>query len=71
MTDKEFVKELEHLLNRGCWDNKTNIPDYILAQYVLGSLINLSCTMAATMGWHDWPSLEKKLGLDKPLEVKP
>ncbi len=59
----EFQKELEHLLNKYCWDNRTNIPDYILAQSAVGFLLNLELTMGATMAWHRWPDLSTKLGL--------
>ena len=30
----DFYEELETLLNRFGWDNRTNTPDFILAKYV-------------------------------------
>jgi hypothetical protein len=60
----EFRKELESLLNRYCWENKTNIPDFLLAQTVLAFLINIEMMMKATMEWHNWPSLSEKLRLN-------
>ncbi|HYT41504.1 MAG TPA: hypothetical protein VEP90_04115 [Methylomirabilota bacterium] len=38
MTYKNFVKELEDLLNKYSQDNEANTPDFILAEYLTSCL---------------------------------
>ena len=35
----EFTKELKELLNRGCMENNSNTPDFILAEYMTVCLL--------------------------------
>jgi hypothetical protein len=35
----DFVKELEHVINKHCQENNSNTPDYILAEFLSNCLI--------------------------------
>lgn len=59
----EFTRELSGLLNRYSFDNEANTPDYILAEFMAGAMLNYCAAMSRTMEWHSWPSLSEKLGL--------
>lgn len=43
--DRSFVRELSSLLNKYGYDTKTNIRDWVLAQYVRANLLVLSRTL--------------------------
>ncbi|MBO7715829.1 MAG: hypothetical protein J6S85_19860 [Methanobrevibacter sp.] len=50
MTD--FKKELTSLLNKHGWDDACETPDFILAEYVEGCLLNLTVAMTMNINWH-------------------
>jgi hypothetical protein len=66
---QQLQNDLAAVLNRHCFDNLSNTPDFVLAKMVMGFLLAYSDATAENMRWHEWPSLSHKLGLDKPPEV--
>lgn len=47
-----FVEELQCLINRYSIENESNTPDFILAKYMLTSLINWQDTCKAREEWY-------------------
>lgn len=49
--DREFVKELEQLLNKHGIDSRLNMPDFILAELTARHLLALQYANSATATW--------------------
>lgn len=47
-TDSGFHKELVDLLNKYGIDNYADVPDYLLANYIIGSVLNLDALKQQT-----------------------
>ena len=55
MADDEklsFVEELEKLINRHSMENRSNTPDYILAEYLGNCLYNFNDTVVKRAKWY-------------------
>ena len=50
---EDFRKDLESLLNRYSMENGSNTPDFVLAQYLQGCLMNFDRTITAREKWYD------------------
>lgn len=64
MRSGDFTKELEDLLNRFSWDNETNVPDYILARFLvkqLASLRELTTTRDRWFGFKPFSNIDTEL----------
>lgn len=48
-----FKKELEELINKHSMENASNTPDFILASYMLDSLIAFDCAMQRREQWYE------------------
>ena len=51
-TDLTFEKELEHLINRYSFENPSNTPDFILAQYMKGCLDVFNTAVQQRENWY-------------------
>lgn len=51
----EFQKELEALINRHSMENKSNTPDWILAQYLVGCLAIFATIVQQRDIWYAKP----------------
>jgi len=47
-----FIKELESLINKHSQEGASNTPDFILAQYVEGCLLNFATAVQQRETWH-------------------
>jgi len=54
---KEFQKELEGLLNRHSIENKCDVPDFLLAEMVVGFIISIGPQIKKTLDWHGCDSV--------------
>jgi hypothetical protein len=52
MNKREFLKELETLINRHCIENASDTPDFILASYLMDCLNNFAAASRARDRWH-------------------
>lgn len=52
MEATEFIKELQHLINRCSWENRSNTPDFILAEYVYECLCSFEDASNAREKWY-------------------
>jgi hypothetical protein len=52
MADQNFRKELEGVLNRYSMENGANVPDFILADYLINCLIAFDSGVNARERWH-------------------
>lgn len=60
--NKEFEKELEHLINKYSIENETNTPDFILASYVCNCLYVLESAIKARDLWYKFkPTSETRI----------
>lgn len=50
--DSSFVTELTKLLNRKCQENRSNTPDFIIADYLLRSLEAFNIAVRAREDWY-------------------
>ena len=50
--DLNFKKELENVLNRYCMENGCDTPDFILAKYLQGCLMNFDATVNRRKEWY-------------------
>jgi len=66
-TMSDFKKAMTDIINMHCMENGSDTPDYILAQYLLGCLVNFDTATMARDKWHGHSGLTEKLGLDEPL----
>lgn len=48
----DFQKELEELINKHSWENGSNTPDFILAQYMCASLAAFSHAVNDREQWY-------------------
>lgn len=63
-----FEQELEQLINRYSKENRSNTPDFILAEYLCRCLENFNQTIASRAAWYgrmDEP------GVAPPAELRP
>lgn len=56
MTNTEFTKELTTLLNRACRENDSDTPDYLLAEFMIGTLEAYE-TAVSTPAFEYWKTL--------------
>ena len=70
MSDKDFRRKLEHLLNSESMENGSNTPDFILADFLFGCLRAFDAATARRDVWYDvklcpgdshYPPVEEKL----------
>jgi len=47
-----FIKELEQLINKHSMENKSNTPDFILAEYMLNCLLAFEQASTARELWY-------------------
>ena len=52
MSNDQFKKELEGLINRYSMERGSNTPDFILADYLYGCLLQFNETVAAREKWY-------------------
>lgn len=52
MSEPEFRKELEHLINRQSMENGSNTPDFILAEYLSACLEAFDTAVASREKWY-------------------
>jgi len=50
---ENFENELRALVNKYNWDTSLDIPDYIIAAYLVSSLNNLKITLDTATNWKD------------------
>ncbi len=50
--NKEFVKDLEDLINKHSLENGSDTPDYILADYMYNCLLNYNDVVTRKVDWH-------------------
>ena len=48
----DFKTELEELINKHSMENSSDTPDFILAQYLRGCLVNFGIAMRARDKWY-------------------
>lgn len=58
---QEFEKELTHLINKYSLENESNTPDFILAKYLVMSLVCVNHAIGVRSAWYG-PSNAKQLG---------
>lgn len=58
MSDQQFEKELIELINKHSRENKSNTPDFILAQYLT------NCLKA-----FEWASIDREKWYNKTLNI--
>ena len=46
-----FKEELQDLINKHCKENESNTPDFILANYIQGCMINYTDTIKRRDTW--------------------
>lgn len=63
----DFRKKLEHLLNAECKDNKSNTPDFILADYLISCLDAFDQGINAREIWYG--RSVNVLGITEPSDV--
>ncbi len=49
--DSAFIKEVAAVINRLSVENRSNTPDFVLAEYLLGCLTVYENTVAKTDKW--------------------
>jgi hypothetical protein len=54
-TESEFYGKIREAINFCSIDNELNIPDFILAEYVLKNLLALKQTLQASASWKGEP----------------
>lgn len=52
MSNTDFRKELEHLVNRQSIENGSNTPDFILADYLMNCLHAFDAAVARRERWY-------------------
>lgn len=52
MMKKEFRKDLERLINNHSIDTETDVPDYILSNFICNAIENYILTKKDTERWH-------------------
>ena len=52
-----FAREIEALVNKYSWDNKCNMPDFILADYVIFCISALCNAQNRTREWGRIPDI--------------
>ena len=52
MNKVNFKKELEQLINKHSIENGSNTPDFILAEYLWGCLLNYESIIACRNSWY-------------------
>lgn len=57
----EFKKELEHLINRYSIENKTDTPDFILADMVCGFIETIGPQIKKTLLWHEGGTIDREV----------
>ena len=50
----DFIKELETLINKHSMENSSDTPDFILAKYLRGCLINFGIALRERDRWFDF-----------------
>ncbi len=59
-----FKKELEHLINRYSMENRSDTPDYMLAEYLVDCLKNYSRIVKQRDKWFNFsPFKDKQIAL--------
>ena len=53
----EFQKELEHLINKYSIENKCDMPDFLLAEMVVGFINNIGESIKKNLDWHGCDSV--------------
>jgi hypothetical protein len=51
-TPDEFQKELENLINKHSIENKCDIPDFLLAEMIVGFINNAGDLIKKNLDWH-------------------
>jgi hypothetical protein len=54
-TESEFYGKIREAINLCSVDNELNIPDFILAEYILKNLLALKQTLQASASWKGQP----------------
>ena len=54
---EQFVKDLEHLINKHSIDALTETPDFILASMVGKFIESYAVTVHRNVQWHGWKPL--------------
>jgi len=49
---KEFQKDLENLINLYSIENNCDVPDFLLAEMIVGFIQNLGPVIKKTLDWH-------------------
>lgn len=65
MPDNDFLDELVSLLNRHCIENRSNTPDFILAEYLMDCLRSWE---VAVVKRGDWYGKHMSIGQAEPLD---
>lgn len=58
-TDEQFAQRLERLLNAHSQENKSNTPDFILAQYMLACLAAWNVGVTMRDNWYDHKAVQR------------
>lgn len=54
---EEFQKDLENLINQHSIENICDIPDYLLAELIVGFIQTLGPVIKKTLDWHGCDSI--------------
>ena len=55
ITETQFERDLEHLLNYHGLENESDTPDFILAKYLLACLAAFNAASQERSKWHGEP----------------
>lgn len=68
--EMQFEKELEMLINKYVQENESDLPGFILAQYLKGCLANYVESVKARDKWYGFKSLSKRYDETEELYVQ-
>ena len=55
-----LVQGFTDLINTHCWENKSNTPDYILAEYLYNCLVSFNLAVNKRRKWYSKPDVNEK-----------
>ena len=55
--NKQFKKELERLLNSHSIENECDVPDFLLAEMIIGFIQAIGLPIKKTLDWHGCDSI--------------
>lgn len=67
--DDEFLRDLSSVLNKHNMDGRANTPDFLLADYLYGSLLNYIRVKEENEEWHGGAAPRIRIGSESGVHL--